>query len=164
MDAKSELENLMPDSLSRWILGLSILLASVLYGVYPDLPKSWKPQIEEQQFLTRLLLSGSALLLGSVTLVILARHDKKVRLQNAELKNALDVVSTDAQGYSKSNKTLQSLFFAANALVLEALKKSHSELERIANDRKVLLEATQKELSSLKTKPIIKKTSTRSYS
>jgi hypothetical protein len=89
----------MPDSLPRWILGLSILLASVLYKFYPDLPKSWLPQTEEVYFLTRLLLSGSVLLLGSVSLVILlARHDKKIRLHYAALKSDFNALADDSQG------------------------------------------------------------------
>jgi len=148
MDAKSELENLMPDSLTKWIWWSSIGLPVILYGVYPDLPKSWLPQIEEVRFLTRLLLSGLIPLLGFGSLVILlARHDKKIRLQNAELKFALDAVSTDAQGNAKSNKTLQSLM-AANAQELDTLKKSHAELERIANERKFLLEVSEKKLAA----------------
>ncbi|MCK9418103.1 MAG: hypothetical protein M0R70_01850 [Nitrospirae bacterium] len=153
MDVKREAENLMPDSLPRWILGLSILIASVLYKFYPDLPKSWLPQTEEVYFLTRLLLSGSVLLLGSVSLVILlARHDKKIRLQYAALKSDFNALADDSQGRATFNKALQSQL-ATNAQELDVLKKSHAELERISNERKFLLEVAEKKIAEL-SKPI----------
>ncbi len=153
MDIKSEAENLMPSALTRWLWWSSIGLSAILYKFYPDLPKAWLPQTEEVYFLTRLLLSGSVLLLGSLSLVILlARHDKKMRLQNAELKSTLDVVSTDSNENAKSNKTLRSQL-ATTVQELGALKKSYAEKERVSNERKFLLDVAEKKLADL-SKPI----------
>ncbi len=110
----SWIESYLPGALPKWILGLSMLLSQVLYNLFPDLPKSWLPQTEEQTFLTRLLLSGSILLFGSVSLVILLmKHNRKI------------YVSFTSQIYSMHNK---------HKIEISELKKSHTDTMKDALD------------------------------
>jgi ABC-type multidrug transport system fused ATPase/permease subunit len=125
----SELESLLPGKPPKFVLAISTLLSVALYNlpVY-DILATGIERVELRSLTVRLLLAGSILLAGFVTLAfLLAYHNKKVTSQHAELKSTLDVVSTDAQENSKSAKQLQTLL-AASAQERDTLIKSHAAL------------------------------------
>lgn len=87
MDIKSTIESLLPGAWSKVLFLGSLMLCIGLYKFFPDLPKSWLPQTESETFLIRILLSGSILLFGSVSLVItLLHHNRKIQSELSEYK------------------------------------------------------------------------------
>ena len=121
----------MPDSLTKWILWSSIGLSAILYKFYPDLPKSWLPRTEEVYFLTRLLLSGSILLLGSVSLIILlVFHNRKSNKELINAKEEMQTVSRKMSEISDANVALTSEFDKSNM----AFARSRDEIATLQRE------------------------------
>lgn len=141
MDAKQEAENLMPDSLTKWLLWLSIGLSAILYKFYPDLPKSWLPRTEEVYFLTRLLLSGLILLLGSVSLIILlVFHNRKANKALINTKEEIKTASHKMSEISDDNVALKSELDKSNM----AFARSRDEIAELQREIKTLKDSLVK--------------------
>lgn len=127
----SMIETLLPGTLSKWILGLSLPISGFLL-TWPsyDLPARYLSDTEVIKLILRLLSAGIPLIIGFGSLfLLLAYHNKKITAQNTELKSTLDVVTTDAHENAKSVKQLQTIL-AETKQALEDLTGKHVSLRQ----------------------------------
>lgn len=135
MDRKSKIESLLPGAWSKVLFVLSPALSTVLYTRFPDLPSSWLPTSEPEKFLIRILLSGSILLLGSVSLVItLVHHNRKIQSELSDLKKQNTEYFHQVSSLNTDKDTLQTLLDESKQTLNHltgkhiSLRQSHAEL------------------------------------
>lgn len=141
MDIKSKIESLMPGAWSKALFLGSLVLCIGLYKFFPDLPKSWLPQTEAETFLIRILLSGSVLLFGSVSLIInLVHHNRKIESELSDLKKQNTAYFHQVSSLNTDKHTLQTLLDESKQTLNHltdkqiTLRKSHAELTEQNNE------------------------------
>lgn len=138
MDLKSKIESLMPGAWSKVLFLGSLVLCIGLYKFFPDLPKSWLPQTEAETFLIRILLSGSVLLFGSVSLIInLLHHNRKIESELSDLKKQNTAYFHQVSSLNTDKNTLQALLYETkqnfdNLTAKQiSLRESNSKLDEL---------------------------------
>lgn len=160
MDIKSKIESLLPGALSKGIFLASITLSILLYRFFPDLPAKYLPESEAEKFLIRILISGSILLIGSVSLASLLVHKNRIIMSElADVKETLMLLAKDTSATLKGKIKLRTDLSESNRSLanlqqeFDALKSSCAEFERLSNERKFLIDVKEKEIATL-SKPV----------